>query len=108
MVIELREFVIVPCIWLKLKTFHLNTMRGLTPKFIWNFAKLICEKIIVKIFKNSKDKNRFKLNNFCSVGSKICEMRNLYPVSWWGFWRYQKWSWVLESLGRSWSMVCFG
>jgi hypothetical protein len=28
---------------------------GLTPKFRWEFARLICEKIIVKILKNSKD-----------------------------------------------------
>jgi hypothetical protein len=35
-------------------------------------------------------------------------MRNLYPVSWWGFWWYKMWSWVLESLGGSWWMVCLG
>jgi len=33
MITELRDFVIDPCIWLKLKTFHLITTRGLTPKF---------------------------------------------------------------------------
>ncbi len=43
------------------------------------------KKSLLKFLKNSEDKNRFKLNNFCSVGWKICEMRNLYPVSWWGF-----------------------
>jgi hypothetical protein len=61
MVTELREFVIDPCIWLKLKTFHLNTIRGLNS----------CENIIVKILKISKEKNHFKLNNFCFVGSKL-------------------------------------
>jgi hypothetical protein len=89
MIYQLREFVIDPRIWVKLKTFHLNTTRGLTPKFVWNFVKLICKKIMVKILK-------------ISVGSKIGEMRNLYPVSWWGFWWYKMWSWVLESLGGSW------
>jgi len=39
---------------------------------------------------------------------KNCEMTNVDPISWRGFWWYQKWSWVLESLGGSLSMVCFG
>ncbi len=43
---------------------------GLTPKYIWNFLKLIVKNSFLKL-KKCKEKNQFKLNNFCSIGSKI-------------------------------------